>query len=75
MMSGVGSLGYFYKITIASKTIVFKGVEPQLRHLEPVGGESTLAHLSVHLHIFAHNLEKKQINNKKKEPAAAHGPS
>merc|ERR1712127_672081 len=46
------------QITIASKTIVFERVEPQLRHLEPVGGESTLAHLSVHLHIFVHNLRK-----------------
>ena len=46
------------KFTIASKTIVFKGVEPQLRHLEPVGGKSTLAHLSVHFHIFVHNFRK-----------------
>ena len=46
------------KITIASKTIVFKGVEPQLRHLEPVGWKWTLAHLSVHLHIFVHNCKK-----------------
>ena len=26
--------------------------------MEPVGGKSTLAHLSVHLHIFVHNLRK-----------------
>ena len=55
-MSGVSKTVF----TIASKKIVFKGVEPQLRHLEPVGGKSTLAHLSVHLHIFVHNLKKKK---------------
>ena len=36
---------------------VFERVEPQLRHLEPVGGKSTLAHLSVHFHISMHILK------------------
>ena len=39
------------------KLYVFERVEPQLRHLEPVGGKSTLAHLSVHFHISMHILK------------------
>merc|ERR1711957_546486 len=48
----------FQKKRKHQKLYVFKGVEPQLRHLEPVGGKSTLAHLSVHLHILCRKLRK-----------------
>ena len=39
------------------KLNVFERVEPQLRHLEPVGAKSTVAHLSVHFHMSMHILK------------------
>ena len=44
------------------KLYVFKGIEPQLRYLEPVRGKSALTHLSVHFVVFSNFRENE--NNK-----------